>query len=162
VLQSVDESVPVTDEDVEALITACNEPLIYHRLFQKRLHGRPYLRADAEHFFAWAHEGWKNKAWFVFLIRDPYYTLAGAIDIKSSYISDAEIGYWARANSSGIMTNALIQLSQLAKEAGYQRLIALIAPDNEKSIRVAMRAGFFQINDVMRNDRQYLQFNREL
>jgi RimJ/RimL family protein N-acetyltransferase len=160
--QSMDESVPVTDEDVEALVTTCNEPLIYHRLFQKKLQGRPYSRADAERFFAWAHQGWKRRTWFVFLIRDPHHKLIGAMDIKSSHIPGAEIGYWASATSSGIMTNALLQLSGLAKEAGYQRLLALIAPENEKSMRVVMRAGFVQTNDVMRNGRQYLQFTKNL
>ena len=161
-LQSMDESTPVSDEDVQALIAACNEPLIYERLFQKRLHGRPYSREDAKRFFAWAHEGWKSRTWFVFLIRDPDHQLIGAIDLKSADIMGAEIGYWARASSSGIMTNTVLELCALAKEAGYQQLRALVAPDNEKSIRVTMRAGFVRADDVMRNGRRYLQFTKHL
>jgi RimJ/RimL family protein N-acetyltransferase len=158
----VDESVPVTDEDVDALVAACNQPLIYQRLFQHRLHGHPYALADAVRFFAWAHQGWKSRAWFVFLMRDPHHQLIGAIDIKSAHITGAEIGYWASASSPGIMTNALIQLSELAKEAGYQQLTALIAPENEKSMRVATRAGFVQATDRIRNGKLYLQFTKQL
>ena len=161
-LQSVDESIPATNEDVQALVAACNEPLIYHRLFQKRLDGRPYSSEDAERFFAWAHEGWKSGEWFIFLIRDPQHKIVGAVDIKSSHLDAAEIGYWASATSPGIMTNAIIRLCELAKEAGYQQLVALIAPDNEKSMRVVTRAGFDRVDDVTRKGKHYFRFIKRL
>lgn len=87
---------------------------------------------------------------------------AGFCAYRETLIMGAEIGYWARASSSGIMTNTVLELCELAKEAGYQRLLALVAPENEKSIRVTMRAGFVRADDVMRNGRRYLQFTKHL
>ena len=46
VLQALDENVTWTPQDETAIATICNEPLIYHRLFRKRLGGQPYSLAE--------------------------------------------------------------------------------------------------------------------
>ncbi len=60
------------------------------------------------------------------------------------------------------MTNTVIQLCQVAKEAGYRRLFALIEPDNEQSVRVVLRAHFVQEGDALGNNRRLLQFAKML
>ena len=49
------------------------------------------------------------------------------------------------------MTNTVLVLCQVAKEAGYLRLFACIAIDNEKSIRVVQKAHFVQDGEMVRN-----------
>lgn len=162
VLQALDESVAVTPKDENAIATICNEPLIYHRLFRKMLDGQPYSLAEAQSFVRWAQQGWRDRSWFVFLLRDSTDQIIAAVDIKSADTQGAEIGYWASAASPGIMTNAVLQLCEVAREAGYRRLFALIAPDNAQSLSVVRRAGFMQTEDVTRDGTHYRQFARSL
>lgn len=161
-LHSLDESICFTHEDEAVIAAICNGTLIYNRLFRKRLNDQPYTITDAQNFLRWAQEGWKSRSWFVFLLRDSKHRIIGAVDIKSAQTDEAEIGYWASATSPGIMANAVIQLCEVAKEAGYRRLIALIAPDNERSIYVAQRAEFVQVEDMTRDGTRYLQFTRNI
>lgn len=162
VLQALDDNVAWTPRDESAIVAICNEPLIYQRLFRKRLGGQPYSLAEARGFLRWAQQGWRDRSWFVFLLRDSHTQVAAAIDIKSVHTEGAEIGYWASATRPGIMTNAVLQLCDVAREAGYRRLFALIAPDNTQSLGVVRRAGFVQAEDVMRDDTHYQQFARDL
>jgi len=118
-LRSVDRTHQLTDEDVETVAAAANEDLIYDRLFRERLNGRPYTKDDAYQFFAWAQEKWDHNESFVFFVRNASKRIVGAIDIKSAMTDAAEIGYWASAASPGIMTNTVLALCQVAKEAGY-------------------------------------------
>ncbi len=162
VLQALDESATVTPQDEATIVTICNEPLIYHRLFRKVLGGQPYSLAKAQGFVHWAQQGWRDRSWFVFLLRDSTGQIIAAIDIKSADTDGAEIGYWASASRPGIMTNAVLQLCEVAREAGYRRLFALIVPDNAQSLGVVGRAGFVQTEDVTRDGTHYLQFARSL
>lgn len=162
VLQALDESVSVTPKDEATIAAICNEPLIYHRLFSKMLDGQPYPLAKAQDFVRWAQQGWRDRSWFVFLLRDSTDQIIAAIDIKSADTEGAEIGYWASAASPGIMTNAVLQLCDVAGEAGYRRLFALIVPDNAQSLGVVTRAGFMQAEDVTRDGAHYRQFARNL
>ncbi len=127
-LQSLDSSMQLTNADIEAVVNICNEKLVYNVLFSRILNGQPYSKAGAERFFAWACEGWDTNSWFVFIIRNSRKDIIAAIDIKSNTTDAAETGYWASASSPGIMTNAMFQLCDLAKEAGYRSLYALVAP----------------------------------
>jgi RimJ/RimL family protein N-acetyltransferase len=162
VLQALDENVTWTPQDETAIAIICNEPLIYHRLFHKRLGGQPYSLAKAQGFLRWAKQGWRDRSWFVFLLRDSNDQVVGAIDIKSTHTEGAEIGYWASATSPGVMTNAVFELCDVAREAGYRQLFALIAPDNVQSLGVVSRAGFVQTEDLTRDGTRYRQFARSL
>jgi RimJ/RimL family protein N-acetyltransferase len=162
ILAALDENAPWTPEDETALVTICNQPLIYDRLFRKRLGDQPYSLAQAHNFRQWAQQGWRDRSWFVFVLRDANDQIVGAIDIKSDNTEAAEIGYWASAASPGVMTNAVLQLCDVARQAGYRRLFALIAPDNVRSLGVVGRAGFVQAEDIMRDGICYRQFARSL
>lgn len=162
ILQALDETIALTHEDETIIAAICNEPLIYDRLFHRRLNGQLYSIGDAQGFLRWAQQGWSDHSWFVFLLRNSNDQIVGAVDIKSAHTDGAEIGYWASASSPGVMTNAVLQVCEVAKEAGYRRLFALIAPDNERSLGVVRRAGFVQTEDVARGNASYLQFARSL
>ena len=162
VLQALDDSVTWTPQDEIAMVAICNEPLIYQRLFCKRLGGQPYSLTEAQSFLRSAQQGWRDRSWFVFLLRDAHQQVVGAIDIKSAHTGGAEIGYWASATSPGVMTNAVHQLCDVARAAGYRRLFALIAPDNVQSLGVVKRAGFVQAEDVTRDGTAYQQFTCSL
>lgn len=161
-LEALDESAAWIPQDETALVTICNQPLIYQRLFRNRLGGHPYSLAEAVGFRHWAQQGWRDRSWFVFLLRDSHDQIVGAMDIKSGNTEGAEIGYWASATSPGVMTNAVLQLCEVAREAGYRQLFALIAPDNGRSLGVVSRAGFVQTEDVTRGGTHYQQFARSL
>lgn len=162
VLQALDESAAITPKDEATIATICNEPLIYHRLFSKMLGSQPYSLAKAQGFVRWAQQGWRDRTWFVFLLRDATDQIIAAVDIKSADTEGAEIGYWASAASPGIMTNAVLQLCEVARDAGYRRLFALIDPDNAQSLGVVRGAGFIQTEDVARDGTHYRQFARSL
>ena len=161
-LEAVDDTLAWTPQDETTMVTICNQPLIYERLFRKHLGGQPYSVAQAQGFRGWAEQGWRERSWFVFLLRDAHKQIVGAIDIKSNTTTGAEIGYWASATSPGVMTNAVLQLCEIAREAGYERLFALVAPDNTQSLGVMSRAGFVQVEDVTRDGTHYRQFARSL
>jgi RimJ/RimL family protein N-acetyltransferase len=162
ILEALDENGAWTPQDETSLVTICNQPLIYQRLFRKSLGDQPYSLAQAQGFRRWAQQGWRDRSWFVFLLRDSHDQIVGAIDIKSDNTEGAEVGYWASATSPGVMTNAVLQLCEVAREAGYRRLFALIAPDNVQSLGVVSRAGFVQTEDATRDGTYYRQFARSL
>lgn len=163
VLQTLDEHVAWTRQDEMSIVSICNEPLIYHRLFRKRLGGQPCSLAEAQGFLLWAQQGWRDRcSWFAFLLRDSNDQIIGAIDIKSAHTEGAEIGYYASANCRGVMTNAVLRLCDVAREAGYQRLFALIIPEKAQSLGVVSRAGFVQTEHVTRDGTLYKQFARSL
>ena len=64
------------------------------------------------------------------------------MDIKSHDLAGAEIGYWAAAAHSGIITPALGAVCGLAQAAGYKSLFAYVVPHNNRSIRVLESNGF--------------------
>jgi len=161
-LQSVDSTLALTDEDVETIVTICNEDLVYNMLFRERLNGQPYSRQDAQGFLSWAREGWQSDEWFVFLIRNSRNRIIGAIDIKTKTADAAEIGYWVSSTSPGIMTNTVLQLCDIAKVAGYKSLFALTTLENEKSARVLLRANFVGEGQILRNDTAHLKFTKTL
>jgi len=120
----------------------CNEARIYDELFRRRLAGRPYTGMHAAGFLAWAREGWQQGTHFVFFLMTPEERIAGALDIKSSALDGAEIGYWASSAHKGIMTGGVASLRELAARAGYQALYARVRQGNIRSSAVLRRNGF--------------------
>lgn len=120
----------------------CNERLIYEMLFARMMNGRSYSEQDAEGFMSWAREGWSKATHFVFLLLAPDGKVAGAIDIKSTNVASAEIGYWLGREHSGVMTNAVSAVVEIAAGAGYRKLHAWVQDSNARSIAVLKRAGF--------------------
>lgn len=161
-LRSVDSTLELAEDDLETIVNICNEKLIYDRLFKERFDGETYSMVHARGFLSWAQAGWQRNEWFVFLVRNAGKRIIGAIDIKSATVDEAEIGYWASSRSPGIMTNTVIELCHVAQGAGYRRFYALIARDNEKSIRVVQKAHFVQDGEAERDGKRYLKFTKML
>jgi len=152
-----------SDKDVETITRICSQEEIYTILFKRRLDGKPYTEENAQVFINWVKKGWEDKTYFVFIIRDGDNNVIGTIDIKSSDLESAEVGYWADRNTSGFMTNALQVLEAIAAEAGYKKLYAKVVAHNEKSMGVLERAGFVKRKESrLIEDREYNEFDVEL
>ena len=132
----------ITTRNIRDIIDGCNQEAVYKFLFKEKLRGREYNEDDARSFISWANNGWKEKSYFVFVIKTKDNKIIGALDIKSNKLESAEIGYWANSDYSGYMTNAVIRLIKRAKLAGYKSLVAFTKPRNHKSKRLLIRAGF--------------------
>lgn len=138
----VDYTFNLTEADKQRIASICNQEAIYNFLFRKRLKGEPYQISSAEGFIEWARKGWENSEYFVFLTRNSAGEIVGAIDLKSNKTVDPEVGYWMDVNVPGYMSNIVAGLMKKAKKAGAVSLIAYTKPENEKSKRVLLRAGF--------------------
>lgn len=161
-VQSIDSSQNISDDDLETITRICSEELIYNVLFKEKFNGKPYTLENARSFINWAKEGWNKNKWFVFLIRDSENKIVGAVDIKSDNLESAEIGYWMTKEVSGVMTNAVVALCNMAKNAGYKSLYGLTILNNEKSQRVLLRAGFVNVGQIEEKGKQYLKFVKEI
>jgi len=161
-LISVDQSRVLSEPDIETITEICNQPLVYDFLFREKFKGRKYEYKDAEGFVKWAQEGWKNKTYFVFIIRNDKGEIVACSDIKSPNLDSAEIGYWASDKSSGVMTNAVKSLIGVAQKAGYKSLFGLVKPTNDKSSGVLNRNNFENVGLVTEDGEQYLKYFKEL
>ncbi|MEI6886820.1 MAG: GNAT family N-acetyltransferase [bacterium] len=136
------EKLGLIEKDFENIKDICNQPLVYEFIFNEKLIGKPYSIEKAHDFLTWSEKGWSESTHFPFVIRDEEKRIIGAIDIKSNNPVNAEVGYWIDGGITGFMTNALIGLVSMAKEAGYKSLTALARQDNYRSKGVLVRAGF--------------------
>jgi RimJ/RimL family protein N-acetyltransferase len=141
-LQSLSSEFKVSDDQLNQIVVNANSEPIYSTLFKQRMAGNPYELKDSQRFLTWANEGWVSQTHFVFLLLAGSGEVVGALDIKSANLNESEIGYWLSQNHSGLMTNAVIEVIKIAKDAGYQKLFALIKPENMASQNVLLRAGF--------------------
>jgi RimJ/RimL family protein N-acetyltransferase len=132
--------------------------LIYDTLFRDKFKGKPYTLENAKGFIKWAKDGWQRNKWFVFLIKNPKGQIVGAIDIKSNNLNSAEIGYWVDVKTPGVMTNLVIALCEIAKDAGYKSLYGLTVLENDRSQKLLLRAGFKNEGQIEEKGKQYLKF----
>lgn len=139
------EDMDFSPADISKIAEICAQEGVYKTLFEKRWNGDPYTEKDAAEFVDFVKEGWKNKTYFVFFVRKEDGEIIGAIDIKSADLERAEVGYWADKNYKGFMTNTLMELSKLAKSAGFMNLFATTATTNVRSGGVLERAGFHKV-----------------
>lgn len=159
---AIDKDFLSSDEVLAQITKICSEELIYNILFKERLAGKPYVLENALNFITWAQKGWEKQEWFVYLVMDNNKKIAGAVDIKSNNLESAEIGYWASSEISGIMTNAVTALCNIAKDGGYKSLYGLTVLDNQKSQNVLTRAGFSNIGQVRQKGKDYIKFEKKL
>lgn len=145
-------------EDKARIVSICSQPYVYDILFRDRFNGRPYEAADADDFETFVREGWEKGTHFVFFVRRPDGEIVGAMDIKTSDLSEAEVGYWSDQEASGFTTNALIVLVDAARTEGYRKLYAGIRTYNEKSIGVVARAGFKKSRDFIQDGIPYVRY----
>ena len=151
-LRSVDESFAESPALFARIADVCNEPIIYHFVFERRLESVPYPVERAAHFIRWGKEGWATQSWFSFLIVDQQGQIVGTIDIRGNDADGSEIGYWVSAASSGVMTNAVLKLTQIGQRAGFRQFFALVFPENQKSVAVLERAGFVNKGDHIKDN----------
>jgi RimJ/RimL family protein N-acetyltransferase len=162
VMYSVDESLKFSAKDYERLVLICNQPRLYELIFKEKLANKPYRLENAESFESWAKEGWQQQKYFAFTIKDESNEIVAAIDIKSNNLDEAEIGYWASETKRGIITNAVAELIEIARRAGYKKLFANTRKINQQSQGVLKRSGFVIENEFIRNGHQYYKFGKNL
>lgn len=131
-----------TGAHLTEITNICNQPEVYRRIFEAPFQGKPYPIEKAVGFLQWAEEGWKNATHFVFLATTEAGEIAAACDIKSNDPEWAEMGYWAGEHHSGIMTNTVGTVCQLAAQAGFNTLFARVEKSNRRSANVLLRSGF--------------------
>jgi RimJ/RimL family protein N-acetyltransferase len=129
---------PWTEDDVPAIVAACNDPEIPRWI---PVIPRPYTEADAlafvrgeataspEHSFAVTEDG----------------VVVGSIGMTTNDKGTGSIGYWcaSEARGRGVTTRALRLLSRWGRdELHLARLELITDPDNVASQRVAEKVGF--------------------
>lgn len=129
-------------EIIGQVTSICNEQLVYDWLFREMLSDQPYPPSMAKEWLAWGRDGWKQNTHFVFAVVDQNGGIAAACDIKSADASWAEVGYWSSNDHRGVMSNAVVELIDLAREAGFEHLFAETRKGNTRSQGVLRRAGF--------------------
>lgn len=157
----LNESCKITDNDIKRIVEICNNNVIFNRLFAKLdiFKGRKYEEKDAHRWVNnMGKKGWLEQNTFVYIIKDNSEKIVCAIDIKSNNLKAGEIEYWAAADSPGWMTNTIIALARLAKNAGYKKLSAIVESDNEASAKVLLRARFIEKESVVKDGFTYRKF----
>ena len=146
---------PWDEDDVPALVDACNEPEIGRWLDQIP---QPYTERDAHHYVRECSRGWGDSTLAAFAVVEPGSgELLGSVGIRFVDWGQgvAEIGYWtvADARLRGVATAALRLASRWAlAEVGIARLQLQADVSNVASQRVAESAGFTR-EGVLRSSR---------
>jgi len=96
----------------------------------------------ARGFLDWADQGWRSSQYFVFLLRTAEGAPVACMDLKEGDLERSEIGYWCSAAASGLMTNAVSLLAEVAGRVGFRSLTAVTLADNQRSQNVLLRTGF--------------------
>jgi len=144
------DAVSPTEDRISEVVAMSNEPEIYKWLFRKLLEGKPYPPEKAVAWFGMIAEDWRSGNHFRFFVLDEAGSICAACGIKSSDPDGAEIGYMSSAHHAGIMTNALVAISNAAREAGFRSLAGSVLRGNVRSRAVMERAGF--VPDETRGD----------
>jgi RimJ/RimL family protein N-acetyltransferase len=130
---------PWTEDDVPALVVACNDPEILRWI---PVIPRPYTEADALAFVRGEVSTAPDHS-FATTLHD---VLVGSIGMTLNSMGyRGAIGYWiaAQARGNGVCTRALHTLSKWAlDELRLQRLELITDPDNVGSQRVAEKVGY--------------------
>jgi RimJ/RimL family protein N-acetyltransferase len=127
---------PFVDEDVPAIVAACQDPEIPRWTSVPS----PYTEEDARSYLA----GAPNVHAFAVVDRDTG-ALLGSVGFQLLNHSRATSGYWVarEARGRGVATRALRLLSRWSlREHGLARVQLIVEPENVASIRVAESAGF--------------------
>ncbi|HEY7004611.1 MAG TPA: GNAT family protein [Gaiellaceae bacterium] len=126
---------PFTDEDVPAIVAACQDPEIPRWTSVPS----PYTEADA---VAWLESSEEE----TFAVADSESgELLGSIGIRFYDSGMGEVGYWVKreARGRGVATRALALISRWALvDRGLGRFQLRADVENEASQRVAEKAGF--------------------
>ena len=160
-LKRMDE-VEMTSAILSSLVSICNEQQIYSWLFKSLFEGKPYAEENAKSFFDFGLGGWSKRSHFIFLLVEEDGNVVAAIDIKSSDVEKAEVGYWSSLHHRGCMTNTAKALLDIAKEAGYKSLYGRVKKGNDNSSGVLLRSGFVFDESASEDCGTYDYFNVDL
>lgn len=135
---------PVDEADVDAIVTACQDPEIQRFIPVPR----PYRREHAEAYVARAHRQWASGDKAAFAIVDPEdpAVLLGVISCNVDGPS-GNCGYWVApgARGWGIAGRALALVTRWAfDDLGLAVLLLEIHPDNAPSLALAHAAGYHE------------------
>lgn len=139
-----------TEDRISEVVAISKEPEIYEWLFRKLLEGKPYPPEKAVVWFAMIAEDWRSGSHFRFFVLDDSGSISAACSIKSNDPDGAEIGYMSSSRHTGVMTNALVAISDAARAAGFLSLAGSVLRGNLRSKAVMERAGF--VPDGNRSD----------
>ncbi|OSC42030.1 GNAT family N-acetyltransferase [Mycobacterium decipiens] len=132
----------VTSADEDAIVRACNDPLIAHYLPLPR----PYTRDDARKFVTDSAAAWLNDTTYGFGFYDATTNqLAGTCALKNTLRGVVELGYWTGPDyrGGGFTTEAVRRLCQWAfDELPIHRIEGYIIVGNDESQAVALNIGF--------------------
>ena len=138
---------PWTEDDVPALVAACNDEDIPRWI---PVIPRPYTEQDA---FRFVRGEWRANPGHQFAVTENG-AVVGSIGMSVNDESkNGHVGYWCArdARGRGVTTRALRALARWAfDELGLQRLELITDPDNHASQRVAEKVGF-QREGVLRS-----------
>ncbi len=123
------------EDDIDAVVTAMNDPEIVRRMVFAspftREHGRAFLERQMAGAGAYA-------------VTDASDEVLGAVWVRDAGEGRGQIGYWTspHARGRGAATEGLRRLVPRGFGLGYSRLQLLVDPGNVASVRVAEGAGF--------------------
>ncbi len=134
----------IKQEHLQRITEICNEPDIL-RMVQLEHPGEKSFRLnDAKTMISNARADWKASRRFMFIILEPGGIPTGVIEIKSSDLSSAEIGYWNSKRNPGLITAALKYVLEAARLAGFQNFYAETESQNLPSIRILENNNFIK------------------
>lgn len=144
---------PPTEDDVEVITSACQDPLIAQWVPVPQ----PYGPADAEAFLAnVVRPGWESGTELTWAVRDADGELLGMVGLHRIEHHSGEIGYWLAhwARGHGVMGRAVsLVVDHGLDPAGLDllRIYWRAIVGNWPSRRVAWRAGF-RVEGTVRAD----------
>jgi RimJ/RimL family protein N-acetyltransferase len=130
------------DDDIPALVAACQDPEIprYTRV------PSPYGEPEARIFIERARQGVVDGLARGYVVTDKSNVLLGTIGAFHINVKAAEleVGYWlaASARGRGIASMALTAVVRAALRAHIERIVADVLVGNDASCRVLERVGF--------------------
>lgn len=131
---------PFVPGDAATIVEAFNEPDIRYYHFR-----RYDTEAEAKELIDMAIDGWANESFANWAIVNSRDQLIGRVGLHL-FLTDgwAEIAYWVlpRARGQNVAVRAAITMTGWAHEAGLHRIELQHSVHNDRSQRVAEKAGF--------------------
>ena len=131
---------PFTTDDTAAIVEAFGEPDIRY------YHFRQYeTEAEAGEHIEFALDGWSKEAFANWAVVDDSDRLIGRAGLHLSLADGwAEIAYWVlpRARGQNVAVRAAVALTAWAHSVGLHRIELQHSVHNDRSQRVAEKAGF--------------------
>ena len=127
-------------DDLDAMARLLGDPEVMAH------YPRPRTRDEAAQWIRWNQDNYARDGFGLWLLHDLDGTFVGDCGLTWQLVDgveDLEIGYHLlpEFQGQGLATEAATACLDLARARGIQRLIAIIAPDNLASRRLAERVG---------------------